>query len=258
MTDSQKPVVFPPLTLAVLAIAQFIASGYARITGHGQDISETANRGGLRPPEVPSGYAFSIWFVIFTLSVVYGIYYASKGQNHDLCRKVSLPAAVLFLCSSAWMVAAQTIGDGWHLVTIIVIMWAASTRALLIVRHDTTSDTVKSRVLQPLFGLFTGWLTAAMFLNITGTFAKEVGMLGLSLNAYAMLTLIPAAVLALAVVKRTRAEPFAFGAFIWALVGIIVANATIAPQNTAIIGVTAGLGAVLILYFARTRLQNQG
>lgn len=254
ITQNQRFAMISPLILAFLAIAQFISAGYARFTGHGQNIEALAGRGGLRPPEVPAGYAFSIWMVIFALSTIYGLYYATKGKQHPLCGKVSLPAAILFLCSSAWMLTAQTIGDGWHLVSLIVVMWAASAHALLLVCHDTTNDAPRRYILQPLFGLYTGWLTAALFLNITGTFAKEFGMLGLSLNMYALLTLIPAGILALALIKRTRAEPFLFGAFIWALIGIIVANAQMVPPNAPIIGVTGALAAVMIVFFTRVHL----
>ena len=253
MTQPSSGKAFPPLTLAMLAIAQFVAAGYARMTGHGQNIEELAGRGGIRPPEVPAGYAFSIWMVIFALSVAYGIYYATKGKEHALCRQVSLPAAILFLCSSAWMLAAQTIGDGWHLVTLIVIMWALSTRALLTVCYAPVDDKPRRYILQPLFGLYTGWLTAAMFLNITGTFAKEVGTLGLSTNLYAMLTLIPAGILALALIKRTKAQPYLFGAFIWALVGIMAANVAVSPMNMPIIAVCGALIAVLIVMFSYVR-----
>lgn len=253
MTDQPRSVAFPPLTLAMLAIAQFVAAGYARLTGHGQNIEGIAFRNGIRPPEVPAGYAFSIWMLIFALSVAYGVYHATKGKDHVLCKAVSLPAAILFLCSSAWMLAAQTIGDGWHLVTLIVIMWALSTRALLTVCHAPVHDKPRRYILQPLFGLFTGWLTAAMFLNITGTFAREVGTLGLSPNMYALLTLIPAGILALALVKRTKAEPFMFGAFVWALVAIMASNVVVSPINMPVIAVCGALMAVLIVFFAHTK-----
>ena len=256
MTEPTRTTVFPPLTLAMLAIAQFVAAGYARMTGHGQNIEGIAFRDGIRPPEVPAGYAFSIWMVIFALSVAYGLYYATKGKEHALSRQLSLPAAILFLCSSAWMIAAQTIGDGWHLVTLIVIMWAISTRCLLTVCYTSVHDKVRRYVLQPLFGLFTGWLTAAMFLNITGTFGKEVGTLGLTPNFYAMLTLIPAGLLALALIKRTKAEPFLFGAFVWALVGIMAANVAVSPMNMPIVAVCGALIAVLIIFFAHTKQQK--
>lgn len=255
MTDTAaRPFAFPPLTLAMLAVAQFMAAGYARLTGHGQNIEALAGRGGLRPPEIPAGYTFSIWFVIFALAAVYGAYYATRtGGAHELCRKVSLPAAILFLCSSTWMLAAQTVGDGWHLVWLIVVMWACSTRALLAICHHSSADSVRRYILQPLFGLYTGWLTAAMFLNITGTFAKDVGTLGLSANLYAMLTLIPAGILALALLQRTRAEPFLFAAFLWALVGVGVANIA----NTPVLAVCGGLGIILIAVFTRLRLSNR-
>ena len=256
MTTTTAPRAFPPLTLLMLSLAQFAAAGFARLTGHGQDIAAIAGRDGVRPPEVPAGYAFSIWFAIFTLSVVYSIYYATKGQNHDLCRRVSWPAAVLFICSSLWMIGAQTIGSGWHLVTLALIMWAASTRALLTVRYASTGDNAQRLILQPLFGLCTGWLTAALFLNTTATFAKEIGTFGLAPNLYALFTLVPAAILAVTLTFRTKGEPYLFAAFQWALAAIVVANLQAVPANTEIVPLIGGLSSVLILVFAWVRLRK--
>ncbi|MCM0019534.1 MAG: hypothetical protein NBV67_06040, partial [Tagaea sp.] len=54
-----------------LAIAQFLAPYFHRVTGWGIDIGETARASGLPSPETPSGYAFSIWFPIFVLGLVH-------------------------------------------------------------------------------------------------------------------------------------------------------------------------------------------
>jgi hypothetical protein len=241
----------------MLSLLQFVAAGYARLTGHGRNIEDIAERGDIRPPETPSGYAFSIWFVIFALSVAYGLYYASKGQQNGWAQRLSWPAAILFAFSSAWMFSAQIIGDGWHLVFLIVIMWAASVRGLMTLRlsADDSSPRFCRFVLQPLFGLFTGWLTAAMFLNITTTFSKSVGTLGLTPNSYALLTLIPAGIVALALIRRLRAEPWMFAAILWAITAIIVAN-LIPESNKPIVAVCGGLAAVLTAVFAVTRAQK--
>lgn len=247
---------FPPLTLAMLSLLQFMAAGYTRLTGHGEEIANTALRGGVRPPEIPAGYAFSIWGVIFVLSAVFGAYYATRGQNDPLMQKLSWPAAVLFIFSSAWMVAAQAIGDGWHLVFLIVMMWAAAVHGLMVVRFDASPVTRwRTWVMQPMFGLFTGWLTAAMLLNITGTFAKTVGTFGLAPNHYALITLVGAGVLSVALIHRLKGEPWLFAAAIWAVVGVGVANNG-NPPNMPIIWACAALGSVLVAFFIWTRLKR--
>ncbi len=246
---------FPPLTLLMLSLLQFVAAGYTRLTGHGENIEGLATRGGIRPPEIPAGYAFSIWMVIFALSVGFGLYYAGKGKTNPLMQRLSWPTAVLFALSSAWMFAAQMIGDGWHLVFLIVIMWMAAVRGALTLRFDAaeTGSRLRTWGLQPLFGLFAGWLTAAMFLNITGTYAKTVGTFGMTPNGYALLTLIPAGITAAVLVYKLKAEPWLLAAMLWALTAVGIANL----ENPPLLGVSAALGAVLLLVFTGVRLQKQ-
>lgn len=245
----------PPMIVAALAALQFPASAFHVMTGIGQRIDRMAERvGDVRPPETPAGYAFSIWFVIFALAVAYGVYAATKGRNDPLAQKLSLPASIVFLCSSLWMLTAQAWGNGWHLVFLIVVMWVFSLKGLLLLQHDTWSlSSLRKSVMQPMFGLYTGWLTAAMLLNITGTIAHEFGTFGIAPNAYALLTLVPAALLGLGVLWRTRGEIWSFAAMLWAFVAVLAHNALETPPNESLVMVCLGLGLVLIAFFGRQR-----
>lgn len=245
--------------LALLALLQFPASAFHVMTGLGQRIDQMAERAGdLRPPETPAGYAFSIWFVIFLLAAAYGLYAATKGRGDALVRKTALPAAAVFLCSSLWMLTAQLWGNGWHLVFLIVVMWVFSFKGLLALLADAwTLSPARKTILQPMFGLYTGWLTAAMLLNITGTVAHEFGTFGIAPNAYALLSLIPAALLGLGVVWRTKGEPWSFAAMLWAFAAVLVHNAFDTPPNEPLVMVSLGLGMILAAFFARQHAKPQ-
>lgn len=219
----------PAAVVALLAALQIPAACLHIMTGRGVAIDQMAYRGDIMPPETPAGYAFSIWSVIFALSIAYGIYDMRRGRDHQVCAALSLPLAVLFALSSVWMALAQFMGAGWHLVLVIVAMWVFSVKSLLIAQEAPLPGKA-GLMLRALTGLYAGWLTAAMILNITSTVAITYGTFGLENDDYAMLTLIPAAVLGFGLMLRARGDSFAFAAIAWALIAIIVRNTVMAPN----------------------------
>lgn len=235
------PRALSPYILLFLAVLQFFASGFARLTGHGQSIEDISARG----PETPIGYAFAIWFVIFALAVAYGAWHAFKGKDDALCQRLSVPAGLLFFLSSLWMVTAQVLGDGWHLVFIIVVMWALAAKSLLMLVDDkVTKSPIRQYVLEPLFGLYAGWLSAAIFLNITGTAAKFFGTMGMTPNEYALLSLIPAGALSVAIINRTKGNLWFTLTGLWAVHGI--AATSLRSDNLMILSVCCVLAAVIL------------
>lgn len=231
----------PAWLVGSLAVMQFIASGFSRITGLGRPVESISMRGGLQPPEVPAGYAFGIWFVIFSLGLAYAIWYATKGRDDSLGRAVSVPACVIFALSCLWMLAAQLLGDGWYLVFLILMMWAASMMAFLPLRAACALSTVGRGVIHPMLGLYAGWLSLAIFLNITATTANTFGTFGLTPSAYAFLSLLPAAALAGIALMRTKGDLWYAAAVFWGLHGIVVANLWLNTESKPLVAAAAGL-----------------
>jgi hypothetical protein len=230
-----------PLVLLFLAALQFLAAGFARLTGHGQSIEDISARG----PETPAGYAFAIWFVIFGLSVAYGAWHAFKGKDDALCQRLSTPAALLFFLSSLWMVSAQVLGDGWHLVFIILVMWVLAVKNLLTLTDDAqAASPIRHKILEPLFGLYAGWLSAAIFLNITGTASKYFGTMGMSPNEYALFSLIPAGALSVAIINRTKGHLWFTLTGLWAVHAIATTN--LRTDNLLIVSVCCFLAAAIL------------
>ena len=239
------------LVLLTLAALQFPVSGFARITGIGTPIEDIATRGSNLPPETPMGYAFGIWFVIFSLSVIYSWRLPSPLSF----TKQTLQIGGIFLASSLWMLTAQIFGDGWHLVFLIIAMWFFSMQSFLATKNQNTDMITKA-----MLGLYAGWLSVAIFLNITSTTAGSFGTFGFSDTAYALFSLLPAAALALATLFRSKGDLWYAGAVLWALHAVFVANIWRVENVT--IATISGVLFVLILavsaFLAKRRKKATG
>jgi hypothetical protein len=235
----------PRLVLA-LAIAQFVAPFFPRLTGLGGEIGARTTEAGLPAPETPAGYAFGIWFPIFVLGLVYAVRYWRDPANESY-RRVAPYAAAMFAFGTVWMLWTQIMGSGFMQLPLIFGMFVST---LLGWRHvDAHGD----KTLPVLFGLQAGWLSAAVCLNTTSWLRNFVGAtpFGLSPEIYALATLLPAAAIALVVIFGGRANIWYVVAMVWALVGIAVAN--INGENFVLIAALVLIAPLVAAFSARTK-----
>ncbi len=235
-----------PRLVLVLAIAQFLAPFFPRLTGLGGEIGARTTETGLPAPETPAGYAFGIWFPIFVLGLVYAVRYWRDPANVAY-RRVAPYAGAMFAFGTVWMLWTQVMGSGLMQLPLIFGMFAAT---LLGWRHvDAHGD----KTLPVLFGLQAGWLSAAVCLNTTSWLRNFVGAtpFGLSPEIYALATLLPAAAIALAAIFSGRANIWYVVAMVWALAGIAVAN--IDGDRFVLIAALVLIAPVLAAFNVRTR-----
>jgi len=203
------------------AITQFIVPQFSKLTGIGRSISDM---GSSNAPEMPMGYAFSIWFLIFALALYYSVFQARPSQRKNpLFRKIGFLTAGTFSVSSVWMLCAQILGDGWHLVALILVMQGFALAAFLETLKFSLESKTEKFIIMPMTALFAGWLTLAVFLNATSTItALTGGTLGLSHTVYAMFTLLPASAAALYVIIKSRGNGWYAGAVLWGLIAVLL------------------------------------
>jgi len=225
----------------LFAVAQFFTPFVSVITGIGESIAERANPG-ITPPEMPAAYAFSIWFVIFALSIIYALHQAFPSQvENKLYKKIGYYSAGLFLASNLWMAIEQLQGDRWYLVVIIFAMLFFALKSFFIVFNEGKPSSFKSYILMPLFGLFSGWLSIAVFLNLTSFLREKFSFIStLSPTFYALFTIIPASILAFIVIFKTKGNLWYSGAISWGLLAIIISNLSLV-HNAFITALAAGL-----------------
>lgn len=235
-----------PRLVFALAVAQFLAPFFPRLTGIGGEIGARTAEAGLPAPETPAGYAFGIWFPIFVLGLVYAVRYWRDPANVTY-RRVAPYAGAMFAFGTAWMMWTQLMGSGLMQLPLIFGMFAAT---LLGWRHV---DPAGDKTLPILFGLQAGWLSAAVCLNTTSWLRNFVGAtpFGLTPDIYALATLLPAAAIALATILGGRANIWYIAAMVWALAGIAVTN--INGESFVLIAALVLMAPVLLAFSVRTK-----
>jgi len=238
-----------------LAIAQFLAPFFHVATGIGGPIGRRANPGGFVPPEQPAGYAFSIWFPIFVLALVYAGHQAlPRSADNPVYRRIAPATAAIFAAGTVWMLWTQIVGSSWVLLPMIYTMYGATMLAAARTRAQPGLDGLAGRILPPLLGLQGGWLTAAIVLNTTAVVrGRDAEPFGLDPSLFALATLVPATLLALATIRAGHANGWFVGAFVWALVAVGVTNLVTAPNLP--LAAACGLALVAVGVVARTASQ---
>lgn len=169
-----------------------------------------------RPSIQPAGYAFAIWSVIYLWLIAHAVYGLWKRAENPAWDAVRLPLAVAVGVGAVWLWIAG-VSAIWGTVTI----WIMAAGAILaFLRADPGVD---RWMLSGPTAIFAGWLSAASAVS-TGVFIAGYGWLSDTGSAAAMLALVLG--LAVTVQMRRPAMPVYGLTVIWALVGVIVANAS--------------------------------
>lgn len=209
----------------LFAITQIIVPFLPALTGIGKSI-EQRTKYTFSPPEMPSGYAFSVWLVIFALSIIYAYYQALPSQkNNKLFEKIGYYTAITFLGSTLWMLIVQIYGDGWIPVIIIIIMLVCVIKSFFITVNNGSLSKFERFITIPLLGLYSGWLTVASFLNLTSVIREKFTVIStFSHTIYGLFTIIPALILGLICLYKSKGNIWYGATLIWALIAIIINN----------------------------------
>jgi hypothetical protein len=231
----------------VLAVVQFAAPGFHAVTGIGGPIGRRAVDGGFLPPEQPAGWAFSIWFPIFVLGLVYAVHQALPSERENpVYRRIGAATAAMFAAGAAWMLWTQIFGSSVVLLPLIFGMYAATMIASAALAAQALVGRVQ-RLLPALLGLQGGWLTAAIMLNTTSVVRGSIAEpFDVPMSVYALATLLPATVLAMATILARRANGWFVFAFGWALVAIAFTNIVTQPNWPIAAATLAALGAIVL------------
>lgn len=231
----------------VLPLLQPLAGALAPVFGIGMTMAEMS--AGSETPITPARYAFSIWGLIFALAIAWGVWQAMPAGRHSApARLLGWPLAGAFACSILWMVLAALLGNGWHLVVVILLLLACALTAFYVARRHPRDGWADDWIIRPLTGLFAGWVAAASFANIAGAalLSGAIQAQGAAGTLAAILLLLAAAAVAIAVLWTARGAPWFAGAFAWALLAIAYANTVERELNIAVALVALGLTALLV------------
>ncbi|SIO28866.1 hypothetical protein SAMN05444722_1232 [Rhodovulum sp. ES.010] len=184
------------------------------------------------PPVQPAGYAFGIWGLIYLwllISAGVGLFLRAKDEAWEPAR---LPLILSLAPGAAWIGVAQ-LSPVWA----SVLLWWMLAMALIALARTPYID---RWTFQAPVAVYAGWLTAASWVSV-GLLGAGFGVL-FGPVVWALIALAGALVTGAAVLLALDRAPEYGGALIWALIGVVVANATTAP----IVAFAAIAGAVLI------------
>lgn len=180
----------------------------------------------------PALYAFTIWALIFALSLVYAVYQALPANRDDhLLRRVGWFTAAAFFCTGLWSVFVPLRQFGLAQLMLLGIFTALLLAYLRLSRysreHNLSRD-ARWLVALPL-GPFLGWVTAANAVSLTAEAVRRelVAPGGAGEAALGTVLLLVGALLACAVILAGRIGPvqgyLTYGVTVlWALTAIAV------------------------------------
>ncbi|WP_434621484.1 hypothetical protein [Tabrizicola sp. M-4] len=194
-----------------------------------------------RPSIQPAGYAFAIWSVIYLWLITHAVLGLWKHAENPAWDAPRLPLVAAIALGSAWLSIAP-VAPIWATVTILIM---AATAIAAFLRADTETD---RWLLSGPIAILAGWLSAAAAVS-TGVVAAGYGLLTDTSSALAMI--IATLMVATTVQRRKPRMPVYGLTVIWALAGIVVANAGLNPA----VAITAGLGIAAMALILRATLR---
>ena len=205
-------------------------------------------------PMTPAGYAFTIWSLIYALSLAYGIWQALPARRADpLLRRIGWSTAAAFAGTSAWLVAAR-LNQTWLTLACIIWLLVFLYRAWTPLWTTRAASNTERWLVRFHLAVFTGWVTVATFANFAAAM-KGSGWADLWIpeTAWCVSLLVLAGVLAVWAVRGSHADPWYTLTIIWALTAIVVSNAT-RFHNRPILVTAATLAALIAATWLFTRL----
>lgn len=207
----------------------------------------------------PSGYAFSIWGLIYLLLAAFVIYQArgisGKREVPAVVEKIGWLFVLSCVANSVWVLAWLYDFTG---LSVLIMIALITSLWLIIVRTRMEMDLISIKKIALTwwpFAVYFGWITVALIANIAAWFTK-IGWdrFGLSPVTWAVIMICVAGVVHLVLTwKRNLRESSMVG--VWALVAIAVANWDSAPAvvNAAII-----VSSVILISSAIHAYRNRG
>lgn len=196
----------------------------------------------------PAGWAFSIWGLIYALSLIYAVYQLLPQYENELLQQTRLPAVIGFVGSILWLLfAGQTDWLIW--LTIPVLLSMAFSFTFVIRAEAAVSKWTRFFSQHTLFP-YAAWTGVASWLNIQSVAAEEGLITSSAMNLVTNTVLFAALVLfSLYYLYRSRFNVWYGGVLVWAASGVVYANLSgmEGSELFAILAGVYGLGVLLLL-----------
>lgn len=190
---------------------------------------------------VPASFSFLIWWVIFITSIYYSFSLLRLGKKEY--ESVAKRSALAFALIIIWMIAVQVRSPIWFMPLILIGAYSALLRAyfkgLHLVEKQHTASCLRMAI--PM-GVYAGWIGLILFVNASLVLeASGIAVLRLAPPEQSAFLIFCATLLSLFVIYRAQGEPSYAAAFVWGLIGIVIAHFRTIAGDIALLSVVAVL-----------------
>lgn len=189
----------------------------------------------------PAGYAFSIWGLIYLLSLVLAAVTVARGKpGVDRAGRFQLDLLGAYLAAVAW-IGVSAIGLAWATALVLIVMTLLLLDAAIIAAKPVAQSDAVTLLSRATTGIYAAWVTVAVFLNLASA-AVDLGWLDDSEIIWQLVVLVVAVLAALGMTALIGASSPGYPlTLIWAFVGVIVAswNGSTAVVVAAIVAIAA-------------------
>ena len=210
---------------AAILVAALLQIAFARVTDLLHVGQSVEIRSALSShPLVPLGYAFAIWGAIYAYALVAALWQLGpKHRNNVALRDIGWQTAGIYTLNALWQVWVPIRGLDAVSVIIVAAAMGLGITSLLQVRDLHLSKKDEIFVVGPV-ALTTGWLTAALCVNITSSLVAAhntaVNPMEVNVSVIFLLALISVGAV---LTYITRSLLYSV-ALIWALFWVMMAN----------------------------------
>ncbi|MBW9209876.1 hypothetical protein KV100_09405 [Mumia sp. zg.B21] len=194
----------------------------------------------------PAGYTFSIWSLIYLLTVVFAVVVLVKRSTGTRQPDRLLRDLVLLYAGAALWIVVSALEWTWVTAAVLVAMVVVAVDAATVAKRRVSSDvgaptwlTLLARVTT---GVYAGWVTAAGIVNVCAAMV-ESGWLDGDEVAWQLGALVVLALVALAISVLLGGSWAYAATLVWALIGVMVA---VRDTSDALV-LTAAAAAVVIV-----------
>jgi hypothetical protein len=244
------------VAVVVLAVWQIAAAGLSQ-TGvvPGDDVGTISDR--FDSAVDPAGYAFSIWGLIYTASLVLAVHQAHGTRRDDpLLAALRGPLLLAFAVNGLWIIAFQQEQFVLAQAIIAVLTAALAGGYARLGRAGRPRDRRERWIVFTTVGFYLGWATIATVAGASTTLlALGVEDLVLPATVWGVVLMVAAAAIVAGVTIAGPPEPGFPLAAAWALVGIAVQQVAGRP-SVAAAAALAALAAVAALAWREVRVHR--
>lgn len=171
----------------------------------------------------PAGWAFSIWGLIYTLSIVFAIYQIIPKYDNKVLRQTRLPALLGFSGSALWLYfAGMENGMVWLTILVLFAMAIVLTKVVTAAEgKDVWQNRLSKYVLLP----YAAWTGIAVWVNAQALLVDQAVVVKENINIVTNLILfVGLALFTMYYYKKSGYSLWYGGVMIWASVAILIVN----------------------------------